>query len=249
MAIVNFTSETLQKLKFVRTSGLRAGKYSFPDFLIIGPQRTGTTWLHKNLQFHPDILMPRQKELFFFSNLKIKQSNKTYSSDELAWYLNKFRLFSINGVGKILHNIIESGQIRIPKVLGEATASYAVMENDLIEEIFTLHPDIKIILFIRNPIERAWSNAKRILVKEKGFEFEQVPFKEFEKFYKDENQIRGGRYTKTIHRWQNYVKPNNFFVGFFDSIKDNPEGLLKRVLQFLNIAPDARFPRKIRQRR
>ncbi|HIE71114.1 MAG TPA: hypothetical protein EYP98_13585, partial [Planctomycetes bacterium] len=33
----------------------------FPDFLIIGPQRTGTTWLHENLWQHPQVFIPWDK--------------------------------------------------------------------------------------------------------------------------------------------------------------------------------------------
>ena len=48
------------------TSGARP----LPDFLIIGPQRTGTTWLHAHLRFHPQIFLSEPKELYFFSSLE-----------------------------------------------------------------------------------------------------------------------------------------------------------------------------------
>lgn len=150
----------------------------------------------------------------------------------------------MNGITKIIHNIVMSGTIAIPNVFGEATASYAVMDDDLINEIFLLNPNIKIMLFIRNPVERAWSNAKRVLVRDKGVGYEQVPFSEFEKFYQDENQIRGGSYSKIITRWQQYVQPDNLFVGFFDDIKNAPEDLLLRVFEFLEVSTDDKYLRK-----
>ena len=39
-----------------------------PNFLIIGAQKAGTTWLHRMLNQHPDIFFPEQKELHHFSN-------------------------------------------------------------------------------------------------------------------------------------------------------------------------------------
>ena len=39
-----------------------------PDFLVVGAQRAGTTWLYKNLRDHPGVFMPAQKELEFFSH-------------------------------------------------------------------------------------------------------------------------------------------------------------------------------------
>jgi hypothetical protein len=41
-------------------------KKKFPDFLIIGAQKAGTTWLHRNIQTHPQIWMPKEKELHYF---------------------------------------------------------------------------------------------------------------------------------------------------------------------------------------
>ena len=38
----------------------------FPDFLVIGAQKAGTTWLHRNLQAHPQVWMPKEKELHYF---------------------------------------------------------------------------------------------------------------------------------------------------------------------------------------
>ena len=45
--------------------------HSTPDFIGIGAQKAGTTWLHRNLQAHPEIWMPTEKELHYFDE-KIK---------------------------------------------------------------------------------------------------------------------------------------------------------------------------------
>jgi hypothetical protein len=37
-----------------------------PNFILIGAPRAGTTWIAKNLEAHPDIFIPRKKELHFF---------------------------------------------------------------------------------------------------------------------------------------------------------------------------------------
>ena len=38
----------------------------FPDFIGIGAQKAGTTWLDRNLRAHPQIWMPERKELHYF---------------------------------------------------------------------------------------------------------------------------------------------------------------------------------------
>jgi hypothetical protein len=39
----------------------------YPDFLGIGAQKAGTTWLGRNLQAHPDVWMPRCKEDHYYA--------------------------------------------------------------------------------------------------------------------------------------------------------------------------------------
>ena len=48
----------------------------YPDFLGIGAQKAGTTWLGRNLQAHPEVWMPRVKEVHYFDE-KIHESRNT----------------------------------------------------------------------------------------------------------------------------------------------------------------------------
>src|ERR1700749_4313420 len=43
----------------------------FPDFLCIGAQKAGTTWLDSNLRRHPDVWLPPLKELHYFNSVHI----------------------------------------------------------------------------------------------------------------------------------------------------------------------------------
>ncbi len=45
------------------------GKPRGPDFLVIGAQRAGTTWLHRVLRQHPALWLPPLKELHYFDSL------------------------------------------------------------------------------------------------------------------------------------------------------------------------------------
>jgi hypothetical protein len=67
------------RLRFVRARG-DEDLSRFPDFLIIGPQRTGTTWLHAHLRFHPQIFLSEPKELYFFSSRQSAASRPIRSS-------------------------------------------------------------------------------------------------------------------------------------------------------------------------
>ena len=61
------TAEILGRLRHVTARGEGADLSCFPSFLIVGPQRTGTTWLYHNLKCHPQIFLLRDKETFYFT--------------------------------------------------------------------------------------------------------------------------------------------------------------------------------------
>ena len=61
-----------------------------PNFLVVGAQRAGTTWMHDRLRRHPDVFMPSVKELHFF-NRKGSNLETTDETKDLDWYEYHFR--------------------------------------------------------------------------------------------------------------------------------------------------------------
>ncbi|MBI4515760.1 MAG: sulfotransferase domain-containing protein [Deltaproteobacteria bacterium] len=232
-------ADSTTALKYVKLSGREDLRY-FPDFLIVGPQRTGTTWLHANLRYHPQIMLSEPKELYFFSSLKAPGRQRC-PSNELEWYLQFFRE-PLRRV--LLRNAISLWRYRTlyrPQVRGEATASYAAIDRDVIEEITALKPAIKVILMIRDPIERAWSHAKKDLVRNRSRKFADVTASEFEQFFADPYQRRCARYVENIDNWSACLLPGHLLVALFDDIDSRPEALLLEVMSFLGVAAERRY--------
>ncbi len=104
-----------------------------PDFIIIGAMKCGTTSLHYYLRNHPDIYMPREKELDFF----VEENN--YEKG-VSWYTSKFKSqYPLNG---------------------EASPNYtkAHLFEGVPEKMYQLLPDVKLIYLYRDPIDRAYSH-------------------------------------------------------------------------------------------
>ncbi len=188
----------------------------YPDFLVIGAQKAGTTWLHRNLQAHPDIWMPR-REVHYFDR-KIKDA----SFDD-AWYASLFE----PGVGK---------------TVGEYTPSYSVVDRELVAHAHELMPDARIIFSMRNPVERAWSQANMTLVKKEGG-VEHVGEKELRGLFDRERAQLRTNYLRTLENWGAYYQPERFFVGFLEDIHFHPEELLKGAYGFLGVDPSFRPPK------
>src|SRR5687768_7817210 len=135
------------------------GIVTFPDFIAIGAQKAGTTWLHRNLQAHPQIYMPREKELHYFDEklkqrgglpsrllgkrpvdkrwrrqaaARIKRVSRQRSRQNLAWDL---RYFFGRPTDEWYASLFERGRGR---VTGEATPDYAILDQETIAHVHGL---------------------------------------------------------------------------------------------------------------
>ena len=248
MARRTFSAQQLQLFQHVNVSGMQNDQqYTVPDFLMIGPQRTGTTWLSRYLVQHPDVFIPAEKELYYFNYLM--EQGALFHSTKLTWYLHKFEpsmrdFLRLNGMnlkmmGRLPKTSLDWFQYKKARVFGEATASYAAMDESLIAEVLTLNPHIKIMMMVRNPIERAWSHAKKDLLKARKRSLKDVPFSEFSAFYQRDYQKRCGQYQSMIALWEKYVDKDCFLIQKFSDVKENPTKLFDRVCEFLEVTPMA----------
>ena len=207
--------EVLKQLKYVQVKR-KIDLNHFPNFLILGPQRTGSTWLAENLRVHPEIFFTTPKELYFF-NLLGQADNYFYNSSKLEWYSGFFKDSPIQYLRKNLVCLKRHGEFFKPKVRGEGTASYAAMGQHLIKEIVALNPDIKAIMIVRNPIIRAWSHAKKDLLNisfmnKTPRNISDVPEQEFINFFHDQYQIRCGNYHRNIAKWSSLLKKGHLLT-------------------------------------
>jgi hypothetical protein len=100
-----------------------------PNFLGIGAQRAGTTWLYENLRTHPDIFLPKKKELRYF--------NFEYECGE-EHYLENFA--DVGGESAI----------------GEITPGY-YWNHAALKRIAAYRPEMRLIFILRSPVDRAYS--------------------------------------------------------------------------------------------
>ena len=234
------TQDVRSQLRWVQVPEGEVDLSRFPDFLIVGPQRTGTTWLHANLRLHPEVMLSEPKEILFFNRLKDPEHPK-FQSNRLDWYLAFFREPLWRAVAKTAYCLRHYRRLYRPRVRGEASASYAALDGDIVDEIVALNPDVRVMLMIRDPVERAWSHAKKDLVRNRKRKFEDVSEEEFRAFFTDPYQVRCAQYVRNHDTWKDRVKPGNLFVGVFDDIATRPEELLREAMDFLGINGDERY--------
>ena len=123
---------------------LTAKKRILPSFIIIGAQRCGTTSLYDYLSHHPQIIPSPVKELFYFDD---------YYTRPIEWYKSFFP--TKKEQEKLERDLVAS------VITGEASPSY-FFHPYAAKRIKETLPQIKLILVLRDPIERAYSHYTHI---------------------------------------------------------------------------------------
>lgn len=194
--------------KFTYTRGLRSlVGLPLPDFLGIGPTKTGTTWLSENLRCHPGVYICKEKEAHYFNH----KFNKS-----LRYYADKFR----DGINK---------------VKGDITPEYYGLPIEKIRFIKTIMPNVKLILFLRNPIDRGWSHAvMNFSLRNK--KIQEVTESEVVSEFKKQPLFRLGGYTGILDAWYSVFPASQMYVGLYENIKVRPMKLLQEVFMHIGVS-------------
>ena len=198
---------------------------NLPNLLIVGAAKSGTTSLHNYLKQHPDIFMSNHKEPHFLINNEIGVNRIPKGINNLQDYSN---LFS-NGVSY--------------KYRGESSAMYLQFPEIAIKNIDRyLNEDVKIIIMLRNPIERAFSgyqHVKRYNLDE-DLDFEDAIEISEQRYFTNNNitpasrYIHIGMYNEFVRKFKTKFKTNVHIIIYKDFI-NNTNQELSRLFSFLGI--------------
>ena len=204
-------------------------KKNLPNFLIVGAAKCGTSSLHNYLNQHPNIFMPsfneegkNVKEPQFLVKNKVK--NRLHFG---VWTWEEYQsLFK---------------QAKQQRAIGESSVFYLFYYQDAINEIKNrLGNDVKIIIMLRDPIDRAYSafqHVSRGLKEQQTFEYSLEMEKE--RLEKDKTLTPMVMY-KEMGMYYKMVK------AYLDSFKDvhiilheefsfSTSKVVKEVFQFLGV--------------
>ena len=198
---------------------------NLPNLLIVGAAKSGTTSLHNYLKQHPDIFMSYHKEPHFLINNEIGVNRIPKGINNLQDYSN---LFS-NGASQ--------------KYRGESSAMYLQFPEIAIKNIDRyLNEDVKIIIMLRNPIERAFSgyqHVKRYNLDE-DLDFEDAIEISEQRYFTNNNitpasrYIHIGMYNEFVRKFKTKFKTNVHIIIYKDFI-NNTNQELSRLFIFLGI--------------
>lgn len=189
------------------------------DFAIVGAQKAGTTALHSFIKKHPKVLFGNTKELHYFDN----EDLFTDKNQEV----NKSNLKKLYPKGSK------------NKLKGDATPIYMYWDK-AIERLRKHNSKLKIIVILRDPIERAFSHWKMEYYK--GNENENFYYaikNEEERLKNSQHRIFSyksrGLYTEQLDRIYSHFPKKNILVIKHNDLKNNHEQTLKTLFNFLDI--------------
>lgn len=193
------------------------------DFFIAGAPKAGTTSLYHYLNEHPEVEMSNQKEPDYFSNDAIQENGMYYGKKPINT-IKKYEALFTQKEGVIY---------------GEGSVSYLFYEN-VAKDIKRYNPNAKIIIILRNPIERAFSHYlmdyRLGLVSDS---FEEIINQESKQgnahlFY--QQYIKVGAYYQQLKRYFEVFEQEKIFLIDYEDFKNDSGKTVDLVCDFLEIS-------------
>lgn len=191
-----------------------------PTFLGIGSMRCGSTWLYEVLKLHPDIRMSDCKEMDFFFMPQMLEH-------DLQWYERHFRPN-------------EGGE---PKAIrGEISPRYARLKAWQVNRIAELLPHLRIILTLRHPVDRVWSQTLYDFGRLQGRRLEEIGSLEFLRQLERARNKFSSDYIRMIKIWSDAFGQEALHVSLFDEFRADPANYVNGILKHIGAATPWRLP-------
>ncbi len=219
-----------------------------PNFIVVGANKGGTTSIYHYLRQHPEVYLSPVKEPHFFSkDIDINLFKREFAQNKLQ-DIEKY----VNGD---MHEEYHAAFIRDEtqyrklfknvkneKAIGELSTSY-LYSSVAANEIHKLIPDCKIIICLRNPIDRAYSHYRMNLWtgNSNEFDFHKALLDDFN----HDPKVWGnahlyteiGMYYEQVKRYIDVFGKNNVKIIFTEDMKKNASAVIREVYEFIGVDP------------
>ena len=206
----------------------------------IGAQKSGTTWLYDYLCHRPDVYMHPLKEVHFFDGIYEAEmwpnviNNRLAKEKKLAARLEKYRSRGDKAKLELYEQVKERNRfyenpdlymehfrnnVGSCRAFGEITAEYSTLSAESFRIMSKIHPDVRFVLLLRDPVDRLWSQIKMLSKFERpGFEKKRSLAERVDTALSRERIIERSRYDTTLKNFLTHVPESRLFVGFFEEL-------------------------------
>ena len=215
-----------------------------PNFFVVGAPKCGTTSLYHYFSQHPEIYLSPIKEPVYFAKDIVEWHNRCSPSDpyfdpDSYFRRSSFYFVHIAYLTKLEHYLALFRNVKNEKAIGEM-AVLNLFSKVAAREIFKFNPEGKIIIILRNPIERTFSHFTAEL--RDG----RVSTKDFikcvmEDFEKSEDKckkyfVEESLYFRQVKRYLDIFPKGNVKVILFDDLKKDVKGICAELFEFIGVS-------------
>jgi ubiquinone/menaquinone biosynthesis C-methylase UbiE len=209
--------------------------HTTPTYLIIGAAKCGTSSLHEYLMQHPDVGKVLTKQLHFFDQ---------FYDRGIEWYKVCLPF--------IWQKFFTEKLLKKNYATGEATAHY-INHPSAPKRVAEILPNVKIIVMLRNPIDRTYSHYQMelnnnnenlsfedaISAEPNRIKDELIEFEKNESFsgknFPHRAYVSGSKYAEQLKKWFKYFPKEQFHFVKAEDFNNNPSQVYNDVLKFLNL--------------
>lgn len=223
-----------------------------PDFLIIGAPEAGgdivkaallknpKVWfppLDNILAFHPAFQIERVQIAKDFFTGKIP-----FQAKNIFWILRYF--LQPFPTKKWVGKLFSTRQADLIK--GELSDEYMTLPFDEVEKLHRLMPNLKIILLIRNPVDRSFAAIRKKFQNNKKTPFSKLNKRQMTALMNSDWARSHSSYQNALDCWPVFFGLKNIHVGFYEDLLEDPQSFMKKLNQFIGLdsasLDDLRFP-------
>ena len=143
------------------------------------------------------------------------------SGGDLDWYRALFRAAGEQGF-----------------ITGEFTPDYAVVQPKIASKMSEVNPNLKIILMLREPVSRTWSNAVFYVTRRLKRPIDSVSDDDWITYCERKSCIERSDYAKMLRTLHTAFRAEQIFVGYYDEVVRDPENLVIRLMRYLGADAD-----------
>ncbi len=191
---------------------------TWPNFFIVGAPRAGTTSMYEFLKKTPGVYMSSIKEPHFFSSFNSRYMFGNPIRDEKK-YLALFK------------------NVKDENAIGECSTSY-LWDSQSCNLIHKTIPNARIVIILRDPIQRAFSHYLMRVGGGQDLSFSEVirlVLKSPNYDYYTTIIVNGGFYFEQVKRYVETFGPNQLKVIIFEEFIKDPKKSVRELLKFLDI--------------
>jgi len=192
-----------------------------PDFIIIGGQKCGTTWLRYHLRQHPQVMLPTKEAQFFNRSHRLARGQSWYES-----------FFQREHPGQIVGD-------KSPDYLWTTSDGARNHIAGSHERIHEMYPDMRLIVTLRNPVNRAVSALNHFI--RRGhlsplYGIDELLFGDEQSRIEGLGIIEKGFYARELRPYLDLFDRDQLLIFLFeDDILQAPRETLRRLYEFVGV--------------